>query len=127
VLGFIFGFSLVQAAYLASCMASGDTTKPAKQRNLFPSRHLWIGGLVNATRADILDVFGSFGPIEHFKFIKGRRCAFVDFYRQQDAEVAFNRMQGSCVGTSYIDLGFGKPERASTSRKPPASLHFLTE
>ncbi len=36
---------------------------------------------------------------------------------QADAEVAFSRMQGACLGGSYIDLGYGRPERASSARK----------
>jgi hypothetical protein len=72
----------LQAAYFANYGGLDGAFSPSKSRNLLPSRHLWIGGLVNATRADVLDVFGVFGPIEHFKFIKGRRCAFVDFVNQ---------------------------------------------
>lgn len=135
-----------QAAYYVSVSHGGaagggvDLSAQQKQRNLVPSRHLWIGGLVNATRADILDMFGPFGKIEHFKFIKvsclrprgcprartvcpcvpqGRRCAFVDFAHQQDAEAAFAGTQGKRLGGSYIDLGFGRPERASSARECP--------
>ena len=52
--------------------ATGGSTSGGggKSRNLNPSRHLWVGCLVNVSRSKLLDIFAEFGEIEDIHFLK---------------------------------------------------------
>ena len=41
-----------------------------RSRNLNPSRHLWVGGLVNVTRTKLVEIFSEFGEIEDIHVLR---------------------------------------------------------
>ena len=78
-------FAQAERARSSSVGASGDPGAP-RPLSLQPSRRLWVRGLVNTTRADVLDAFGAHGKIEHLSFVMVRgmwRCGCAVLLRSR--------------------------------------------
>lgn len=59
-----------------------------------PSNSLWIGGIgPNVTEDDLRAPFARFGRVERVKLLPEKKCAFLEFERQEEAERALREMQ----------------------------------
>ena len=73
------------------------------------SRHLWIGGVGTHTIKEQLEAeLRKFGPIEEFKILRDRHCAFVDFVRLDDAIAALEGLHRKRVGNDELRVEYGR-------------------
>ncbi|KAH8959511.1 hypothetical protein BDL97_06G081200 [Sphagnum fallax] len=73
------------------------------------SRHLWVGGIgQNVTKEQIEVEFKRFGPLEDFKLLRERSCAFVDYVRMEDAVAAVEALNRKRIGEDTLRVDFGK-------------------
>eukprot|EP00899_Mesostigma_viride_P024468 jgi/Mesvir1/5205/Mv24079-RA.1 len=78
-----------------------------------PTNSLWVGNCGPAvTKEILLGEFSKFGPIDNFKLMADRRCAFVDFANVDDAMRALTSLQGFKVGEDDLRIDFGKGSKA---------------
>ncbi|KAJ1030388.1 hypothetical protein NDA16_001297 [Ustilago loliicola] len=69
-----------------------------------PTRTLWIGHLrPTATSQDLLQAFSHYGPIETFRMVPEKGCAFINYVDIADAV----RAREDIVGRLGCRLGFG--------------------
>lgn len=69
-----------------------------------PTRTLWIGHLrPTATSQDLLQAFSHYGPIETFRMVPEKNCAFINYVDIADAV----RAREDIVGRLGCRLGFG--------------------
>ncbi|SAM70869.1 related to JSN1-RNA-binding protein (pumilio family) [Ustilago bromivora] len=85
-----------------------------------PTRSLWIGHLrPDATSQDLLQSFSHYGPIETFRMVPEKACAFINYVDIVDAVRARDDIIGRLAcrlgfGTigpeGQVRVGFGKPD-----------------
>lgn len=81
-----------------------------------PTRSLWIGNLPPSfSTNELLSLFSPFGPIESLRLLPDRECAFVNYFKVEDAVKAREFMSGKKIGSiggSGLKIGFGKVNKA---------------
>ncbi|KNE55179.1 hypothetical protein AMAG_01098 [Allomyces macrogynus ATCC 38327] len=79
-----------------------------------PTRSLWIGNLdaAHVTSAELMALFAPFGDIESLRVLADKECAFINYYRIDDARRAREAMAGAIVGGQPIKIGYGKVAKA---------------
>lgn len=85
-----------------------------------PTRTLWIGHLrPTATSQDLLLAFSHYGPIETFRLVPEKGCAFINYVDVADAVRARDDVVGRLGGRlglgtigpeGQVRVGFGKPD-----------------
>lgn len=85
-----------------------------------PTRTLWIGHLrPTATSHDLLQAFSHYGPIETFRLVPEKGCAFINYVDIADAVRARDDIVGRLGGRlglgtigpeGQVRIGFGKPD-----------------
>eukprot|EP01029_Cantina_marsupialis_P012499 TRINITY_DN275_c4_g1_i2.p1 TRINITY_DN275_c4_g1~~TRINITY_DN275_c4_g1_i2.p1 ORF type:complete len:484 (-),score=149.64 TRINITY_DN275_c4_g1_i2:430-1881(-) len=85
-------------------------------RNLTPSRHLWIGNIgPSINPQELRNLCQRYGHIEDVHIIADKNCAFVDFISMEAAENAFSSLRGCVFHDRHLEFGFGnalkRPER----------------
>ena len=83
-------------------------------RNIVPSRHLWIGRCISTSKNHLDKVFSYFGEIETISYDQRENFAFVDFVDKASAMRAYIAMQGKVVGARKIALAFGRQDIVHT-------------
>ncbi|KAI9019614.1 armadillo-type protein [Phycomyces nitens] len=77
-----------------------------------PTRSLWLGNLSpSVTIPTLMAVFDAYGPIENIRILIDRECAFVNFFRIEDALKAKAHFQPQTdLRLGHVKVGFGNPE-----------------
>ncbi|KAJ3325561.1 hypothetical protein HDV06_003331 [Boothiomyces sp. JEL0866] len=76
-----------------------------------PSRSLWIGNIDSSFGSEELQqIFSKFGTIESIRMLPEKECAFVNYFKLDDALAAREQMQGGRIGNCIVRIGFGKTE-----------------
>ncbi len=70
------------------------------------------------TKEQIEVEFKRFGPLEDFKLLRERSCAFVDYVRMEDAVAAVEALNRKRIGEDTLRVDFGK----SSTQKRVCSL-----
>uniref|UniRef100_A0A3P9HIH4 RRM domain-containing protein n=1 Tax=Oryzias latipes TaxID=8090 RepID=A0A3P9HIH4_ORYLA len=74
---------------------------------LFP---VWVGNLVYpVTEAEITNVFNKAGPVHSVKILQFKRCAFVNFPKQEHCKEAIQRLHGFMLNGMKIAVRY--PDR----------------
>ncbi|KAI1887483.1 hypothetical protein AGOR_G00190780 [Albula goreensis] len=107
---------------------SNSQKKPKSQPQieLFP---VWVGNLVPAITEHLVHkLFSKAGPIHSVKLLPARRCAFVNYIRKDDCEIAINNLdgkplEGTVLSVRYPDrihtyLGASKSAKQATDAAP---------
>lgn len=78
------------------------------------SRHLWVGGLqqIEKLKDQVEMEFKRFGPLEEFKLVRDRNCAFVDFVRLEDAVAALEGLHRKHIGNEELRVEYGRTQLA---------------
>jgi RNA recognition motif-containing protein len=73
------------------------------------SRSLWIGNLdPTLTEPEIRLAFEPFGQIESLRLLPSKECAFVNYFKVEDAMRAREILQGAALGNMIVRIGYGK-------------------
>ena len=90
---------------------SQNSDNPAiSNRNIVPSRHLWIGRCVSTSKNHLDKIFSNFGEIETISYDKREQFAFIDYVDAASAMRAYVAMQGRLVGAQKCVLAFGRKD-----------------
>ncbi|KAJ8281091.1 hypothetical protein GJAV_G00063390 [Gymnothorax javanicus] len=106
--------------------AMSNHAKSVATPELFP---LWVGNLVPAvTEKTISNLFSNVGKIHSIRMLPDRRCAFVNYTRKEDCDVAVDKFNGieleeTVLSVRYPDrihthLGASKSAKQATDATP---------
>lgn len=78
------------------------------------TRSVWIGNIHPDVTEELLsEKFSKYGPIESYRLLESRNCAFVNFYNSDDSAIARHEMNGVQLAGNAIKTGFAKPNSIS--------------
>lgn len=100
-------------------MSSTITIKEQIKRE--PDKTLFIGGVDElVTEEEFKGYFEPFGKIVDIKLLSGRKCGFIQYEKQEDAEKALNKMNGQTIGRFPVRVSWRNSNiLASPNKKTP--------
>lgn len=86
-----------------------------------PDKTLFVGGIDElVTEEQFKSYFEPFGKIVDLKLLSGRKCGFIQYEAQEDAEKALNTMNGQIVGRFPVRVSWRNSNiLASPNKKTP--------
>ena len=87
-----------------------SSAAPHNNRNIVPSRHLWVGRCLSTSKNHLNKIFHHFGEIESISYDKREHFAFIDYVDASSAMRAYVAMQDQVVGARRVKLAFGKQD-----------------
>jgi RNA recognition motif-containing protein len=97
-----------------------------------PCRHLWVGNVEpSVSEFTLKNEFEVYGQVESVRVLRANQCAFINFYREEDASQACEALNGKKLGTKGLVINYqwgdvikrtSRARRALDTSSPSESL-----